>query len=231
MNREKCRMVKNRGRRKKRQKKKKEGRCCDVADVRHSCRSGHGVQAVQAFQEQDHQRHDLQNRWAENQLLTKRCEEANKSSRRRGLFFFFFFFFFADTKKLIVEVDEIIEGVDLRKLAEDLPDSVPRYIVLSYEWKLEVKKKKTEKMEKNPTDSVRSGSSASYFSPIFNLFFSFSWIAFRILSFFCTMLPTPAPSSTCSTPPPRLASPKHSVRQKKKKTKKNKLTCLFARQL
>lgn len=42
-----------------------------------------------------------------------------------------------NVKGLFVEVDEVLEGVNWSQLREDLPESTPRFIVLSYEWKME----------------------------------------------------------------------------------------------
>ena len=40
-------------------------------------------------------------------------------------------------KALTVDVDEEYTNVDLKEIAEDLPESAPRFIFFSYEWKRE----------------------------------------------------------------------------------------------
>lgn len=39
-----------------------------------------------------------------------------------------------NVKTLQVEVEDTLEAVDWEQLREDLPESVPRYIVMSYKW-------------------------------------------------------------------------------------------------
>ena len=43
-----------------------------------------------------------------------------------------------NVKELKVEVEDVQEGVDWDVLREDLPESVPRFIIMSYEWKMEL---------------------------------------------------------------------------------------------
>jgi hypothetical protein len=38
---------------------------------------------------------------------------------------------------LQVELDELVEDISLDRVREDLPESVPRFLVLSYPWKLD----------------------------------------------------------------------------------------------
>lgn len=42
-----------------------------------------------------------------------------------------------NVKELKVEVEDTVEGVNFDNLREDLPVSTPRFIVMSYEWKME----------------------------------------------------------------------------------------------
>ena len=41
-----------------------------------------------------------------------------------------------NVKELVVETEEVLEGADWEQLVEDLPESVPRYMAVSYEWKM-----------------------------------------------------------------------------------------------
>lgn len=43
-----------------------------------------------------------------------------------------------NVKELKVEVEDVQEGVDWDVLREDLPESVPRFLIMSYEWKMDL---------------------------------------------------------------------------------------------